>query len=184
MGQITLETTDGICVLTADRPPANAMDVGLLEELVVAIGELTAEPPAALVLTGRPGYFSAGMDLKLAPTYSPEQQRAAVAGINGIARGVYSLPFPVVGAINGHAMLRVARPVAGQLPGLKAVVSEGSLRSRARVLQVAASAPRPRAPRTARSEGAPGCAAPCVHRRPDRAFPRRTTGASRSSRAR
>jgi enoyl-CoA hydratase len=95
---------DGIAVLAADRPPANAMDVSLLEELVAAVATLEAAPPKALVLAGRPGFFSAGADLKLVPTYPPEQQTAMVHGINNMALGVYGLPCPVVGAITGHAI--------------------------------------------------------------------------------
>jgi enoyl-CoA hydratase len=101
---ITLEEQGGVTVLSADRPPANAMDVGLLREIVDAVKALNESPPAALVLAGRPGFFSAGADLKAVPTYGPEDQRAAVEGINGMALGVYSLPCPVVGAITGHAI--------------------------------------------------------------------------------
>jgi enoyl-CoA hydratase len=95
---------DGVTVLVADRPPANAMDVTLLEELVTAVDAIAAAPPAALVLAGRPGFFSAGADLKLVPTYDAERQRAMVEGINRMALGVYGLPCPVVGAITGHAI--------------------------------------------------------------------------------
>jgi len=101
---LTLEERDGVTVLAADRPPANAMDVELLREVVDAVKSLAESPPAALVLAGRPGFFSAGADLKAVPTYGPEEQRAAVEGINGMALGVYSLPCPVVGAITGHAI--------------------------------------------------------------------------------
>jgi enoyl-CoA hydratase len=104
MSHVTLEDRDGVTVLAADRPPANAMDVGLLGELVAAVGSHAADPPAALGLAGRPGFFSAGADLKAVPTYGPDDQRAAVEGINGMALGVYSLPCPVVGAITGHAI--------------------------------------------------------------------------------
>jgi enoyl-CoA hydratase len=88
----------------ADRPPANAMDVGLLDGLVCAIEEVAADPPAAVVLAGRPGFFSAGADLKAVPSYGPDEQRAMVEGINRMALGVYALPCPVVGAITGHAI--------------------------------------------------------------------------------
>ncbi len=94
----------GVAVVTIDRPPANAMDVGLLEEIVAAVAGLAAAPPPAVVLAGRPGCFSAGMDLKAVPEYGPAEQRAAVAGINAMALGVYGLPCPVVGAITGHAI--------------------------------------------------------------------------------
>lgn len=95
---------DGIAILTADRPPANAMDVGLLEEVVAAVAEVAADPPSALVLTGREGFFSAGADLKAVPAYGAENQRRMVHGINDMALGVYSLPCPVVGSITGHAI--------------------------------------------------------------------------------
>ncbi len=104
MSHVTLEDRDGVTVLSADRPPANAMDVGLLREVVAAVESVAASPPPALVLAGRPGFFSAGADLKAVPTYGPDDQRAAVEGINGMALGVYSLPCPVVGAITGHAI--------------------------------------------------------------------------------
>jgi enoyl-CoA hydratase len=105
MGHIsTRELDDGVAVLTADRPPANAMDLDLLDEIVAAAKRFAGQPPRALVLAGRPGFFSAGVDLKLAPTYGSEDRRRMVAAINAMALGVYELPCPVVGAITGHAV--------------------------------------------------------------------------------
>ena len=101
---VTVAGLNRVVVLSADRPPANAMDVGLLGELVEAVERLAQEVPRALVLTGRPGFFSAGADLKAVPGYGPEQQRAMITGINRMALGVYDLPCPVVGAITGHAI--------------------------------------------------------------------------------
>src|SRR5438067_7723883 len=104
MEYVALRDHDGgVVVLSADRPPANAMDVGLLGELVEAVERLAHEVPRALVLAGRPGFFSAGADLKAVPGYGPEQQRAMITGINRMALGVYDLPCPVVGAITGNA---------------------------------------------------------------------------------
>ena len=104
MESVAIAERDGIMVLSADRPPVNAMDVGLLEELVGAIGQLAKQPPPALVLAGRPGFFSAGADLKAVPGYGPDEQRRMVDGINQMAIGVYGLPCPVVCAITGHAI--------------------------------------------------------------------------------
>jgi enoyl-CoA hydratase len=105
MGHISLARSDGgVLVASIDRPPANAMSVDLLEELVAALARLTSEPPAALVLSGRPGFFSAGADLKAVPDYGPAEQRRMVAGINAMALTLYELPCPVVGAITGHAI--------------------------------------------------------------------------------
>jgi enoyl-CoA hydratase len=105
VSQVTITRgDDGVATVTADRPPANAMDVTLLGDLVAAIDEIAADPPAAVVLAGRPGFFSAGADLKAVPGYGPDEQRAMVDGINRMALGVYALPCPVVGAITGHAI--------------------------------------------------------------------------------
>ncbi len=95
---------DGVVVMTADRAPANAIDVGLLADILEALEGLASEPPPALVLAGRPGFFSAGADLKAIPGYDVEDQRRMVTGINEMALGLYELPCPVVGAITGHAI--------------------------------------------------------------------------------
>jgi enoyl-CoA hydratase len=98
------EHDEGILVLAIDRPPANAMDLGLLREIVAGVERVAGEGPRALVLAGRPGCFSAGADLKAVPGYGPAEQREMVALINAMALGGYQLAFPVVGAITGHAI--------------------------------------------------------------------------------
>jgi enoyl-CoA hydratase len=104
MGHVTTRDHDGVVVLGLDRPPANALDVETLEEIVAAAGPLLADPPGAVVLAGRPGFFSAGLDLKAIPGYGPDEYRRLVAGVNEMALGVYALPCPVVCAITGHAI--------------------------------------------------------------------------------
>jgi enoyl-CoA hydratase len=104
MDHVSTHDHDEVVVLTADRPPANAMDLTLLDEIVTAVQHLAGDPPRALVVAGRPGFFSAGVDLNLAPTYGRDDRRRMVATINAMALGVYELPCPVVGAITGHAV--------------------------------------------------------------------------------
>src|SRR5207253_7516126 len=55
-------------------------------------------------VTGKGRCFSAGIALKLTPTYPPEQRRAAIRAINRVVSVIPSAPVPVVAAINGHAM--------------------------------------------------------------------------------
>ena len=101
---ISMSEVDGVAVLTVDRPPANALDLELLHALVETVERLSADPPAALVITGREGFFSAGVDLKAVVDYGPDEYRDLVAGINAMVLGIYGLPCPVVGAITGHAI--------------------------------------------------------------------------------
>jgi enoyl-CoA hydratase len=104
MGHVSVAERDGVAVLTVDRPPANAMDLALLGDLVDAVEGLAAAVPPALVLAGRDGFFSAGADLKAVPGYGPAEQRGMVDAINRMALGVYGLPCPVVCAVTGHAI--------------------------------------------------------------------------------
>ena len=101
---LRVEERGEVAVVRIDRPPANAMDLELLDEGHRVLDELTAAEPGAVVVTGRGGFFSAGMDLKLAPTLDREGQRAMVEGINRIFPGWYGFPRPVVCAVNGHAI--------------------------------------------------------------------------------
>ena len=101
---LAVERDGEVAVVRIDRPPANALDLTLLSEGRRCVQELAAAPPGAVVLTGRDGFFSAGMDLKVAPALGPQGQREAVAGINALFAAWYAFPRPVVAAVNGHAI--------------------------------------------------------------------------------
>jgi enoyl-CoA hydratase len=103
-GTVSIEQRGEVALVRIDRPPANAMNRELLADGRAVLDELRAAEPAAVVLIGRPGFFSAGVDLKEAPTLDREGQRALVEGINETFLGWYSFPHPVVAAVNGHAI--------------------------------------------------------------------------------
>jgi enoyl-CoA hydratase len=104
MPDARLEVSDGIAVLTLDRPPVNAVELGLLGAAEARLGELDETAARALVVTGAGRCFSAGVDLKAVPAYGPAEQRAMVEGINAVVGRLYALPIPVVAAVNGHAI--------------------------------------------------------------------------------
>jgi enoyl-CoA hydratase len=104
MSYVSIEERGDVAIVRVDRPPANAMEPGLLADSIAATEELAAREPRAVVLTGRPGYFSAGADLKVVPTLDADGQRAMVQGINGLCIAWYGFPRPVVCAVNGHAI--------------------------------------------------------------------------------
>jgi enoyl-CoA hydratase/carnithine racemase len=101
---VRVDDRGDVALVTIDRPPANAMDRALLEAGHGVLDELRAREPGAIVLAGREGFFSAGVDLKYAPTLDAAGQRAMVEGINRMFAGWYSLERPVVCAVTGHAI--------------------------------------------------------------------------------
>src|SRR5206468_12479851 len=84
--------------------PANAPDLELLGQGRAVLDDLRDADPGAVVIVGRDGFFSAGVDLKVAPTLDRDGQRGMVQGINRLFLGWYSFPRPVVCAVNGHAI--------------------------------------------------------------------------------
>jgi enoyl-CoA hydratase len=101
---LTVEQVGEVAVVRLDRPPANALDPALLDEARRCLEELEAIEPAAVVITSRPGFFSAGVDLKLAPTLDEAGQRQMIDAINRLFCDWYCFPRPVVAAVNGHAI--------------------------------------------------------------------------------
>ena len=104
---VTLERLpeERIAVVTIDRPPLNAIDRRLAEELGAAIAELAgdAQTRAVVVRSGVEGAFMVGADIN-------EFQRVDAANVAEVARGqeltnaLAELPSPTVAAINGHAL--------------------------------------------------------------------------------
>src|SRR5204862_6784487 len=92
---------EGVLLLSLDRPPVNAMDLGLLNELNTRLERLARDPPSALVIAGRDNVFSAGVDLKPVPSYGEEERRSMGSGLNRMVIGTYGSPRPVVGASTG-----------------------------------------------------------------------------------
>jgi enoyl-CoA hydratase/carnithine racemase len=137
MALVSVEAHGEVAVVRMDRPPANAMGPDLLEEAAGVLDAIEREEPAAVVLTGRPGFFSAGADLKLVPTLDAAGQRRMVEGINRMASGWYGLMRPVVAAVNGHAI------AGGMVLALCADHRVGATEGRYGLTEVAVSVPYP-----------------------------------------
>ena len=103
MGKLHVEQQEGVTVVRVDRPPVNAVDLVFGEQLA-RTGERLLDHPGAVVVTGLPGVFSGGIDLKAAGAYGPDQRAALTGLVNRIMSAWFSLRGPVVTALNGHAM--------------------------------------------------------------------------------
>lgn len=103
MPAVTVTSTADLTVVRLDRPPVNAIDLPTLDALIEAL-DGACQGPGAVVITGRDGAFSAGIDVKAAFGYSPEQRHAMVVGVNRLCQVTYRASAPVVAAVGGHAI--------------------------------------------------------------------------------
>ena len=102
---IQIETTDNIAVLRIDRPSANAIDLETAREFANTLSAIEERNDIhAVIVTGAGKCFSAGLDLKVVPTYDPEQQEEMVMAVNRMFGQLYALPLPTIAAVNGHAI--------------------------------------------------------------------------------
>ena len=101
---ITYETVDGIGIVTLDDGKVNAMALPFFQGLGAALDRAEREQPTAVVITGRPGYFSAGLNLKLLPTLPPDEFRRTMLAFGETMLRVFTFPIPTVAAITGHAI--------------------------------------------------------------------------------
>ena len=89
--------------LRLDRPPANALAPELIEALAAAIRAAPADGAEALVLSGAPGMFSAGLDVPYLLTLDRAGIGAAWTGFYDLLRALADAPVPIAAAITGHS---------------------------------------------------------------------------------
>jgi enoyl-CoA hydratase len=98
----TYELKDSVATITMDDGKVNAMSIPMLSALNAALDRAIADR-AVVVLTGRPGLFSAGFDLKTLAAGGPDAQKMVTTGF-ALAYRMLSFPTPVVVACTGHAI--------------------------------------------------------------------------------
>jgi enoyl-CoA hydratase/carnithine racemase len=101
---VSYRREDRVGVVTLDDGKANAMSAPWFAALNATLDRAEADAPGALVLAGRAGMFSAGLNLKVLPTLpEAELQRTLVAFGQTLLR-VFVFPIPTVAAVTGHAI--------------------------------------------------------------------------------
>lgn len=98
---ITRAVDDGIAVVTLDDGKVNAFDVDRFAELDRALDECADD--RAVVLCGREGVFSAGLDLGVLSA-TPDEVVALAVALTRTALRVWTEPRPMVAAVTGHAI--------------------------------------------------------------------------------
>jgi enoyl-CoA hydratase len=102
---VRLEVADGIGTIRLDRPPMNALNVQVQDELRAAAAEATdRDDVRAVVLYGGPKVFAAGADIKemAGMAYTDMVKRAGA--LQDCFTAVARIPKPVVAAVTGYAL--------------------------------------------------------------------------------
>lgn len=92
----------GIRIVTLDRPPVNALSGDLLVAIRDSLEDAEASGAAAVILTGREGIFSAGLDLIELMTLDRAGLERFLRAFFDLMRALAVAPMPVVAAISGH----------------------------------------------------------------------------------
>ena len=98
-----IEHDHGVRELKLARPPVNALDPELVAALLHAVERALRDGAAALVLSGSPGLFSAGLDIPTLLQLDRDAMRAFWSGFFGVCAALARSPIPVVGAVTGHS---------------------------------------------------------------------------------
>jgi enoyl-CoA hydratase len=99
-----VERQGAVAVLSMNAGKANAINPRFLDLLGGLLDELAATPPGALVLTGDARSFSAGLDLPALIDLGTKELTGFIRRFSDTMLRVFSLPWPVVAAVNGHAI--------------------------------------------------------------------------------
>lgn len=102
----TRDVEGGVRVLTLKRPPANAINLEVMNDLKAAcVAAQNDAAVRAVVVTGDGKFFSGGLDLKaLHAGVVSAEWNAATFGRNDGVFALWTLPKPTMAMVNGHAI--------------------------------------------------------------------------------
>jgi enoyl-CoA hydratase len=102
---VRVEIDERVATIRLDRPPMNAINGAMQEELRAAAARVTADPDVrAVVLYGGPKVFAAGADVKefagQEHAFLARDAARVTSSIDALAR----IPKPVIAAVTGFAL--------------------------------------------------------------------------------
>ncbi len=97
------EIIDDIAIVTMDDGKANAFGPNMIAAVNTSL-DRAADDARAVLLTGRPGLFSGGFDLKVIRSGDAEAAKTMRLAGTRLMMRLYGLPLPLVIAAPGHAV--------------------------------------------------------------------------------
>ncbi|MFD0766921.1 enoyl-CoA hydratase/isomerase family protein [Mucilaginibacter lutimaris] len=104
MDTIQIAIKEKLATITLNRGRANSINLEMIAELNLAIKNLGADASVdGLIITGKEGFFSAGIDLIEAYNYNEIQGRELWTEFLTLQANLVAFPKPFVAAIGGHS---------------------------------------------------------------------------------
>jgi enoyl-CoA hydratase len=104
MKKISYTIENNRAEITMDDGKANAMDFDYFEEMNKALAAIESSGSKAVIIKGRAGFFSGGLDVKLIATLAPNDlDRLAETFARTMLR-VFLYPIPTIAVCTGHAI--------------------------------------------------------------------------------
>jgi enoyl-CoA hydratase/carnithine racemase len=102
---VRVQTDQAVATIRLDRPPMNALNGQVQEEIAAAAAQITADPDIrAAVIYGGEKVFAAGADIKEMAEASYGQIAADTRRLQDSFTAVAKIAKPVVAAITGYAL--------------------------------------------------------------------------------
>ena len=102
---VTVSVDGGIATIRLDRPPMNALNAQIQEDLRAAARDVSADNEVrAVVVYGGEKVFAAGADIKEMARMSYVDMAARAPELSSAFDAVARIPKPVVAAVNGYAL--------------------------------------------------------------------------------
>jgi enoyl-CoA hydratase/carnithine racemase len=102
---VRLESKDGIGTIRLDRPPMNALNAQVQEELRAVAHAATADDEIrAVVVYGGEKNFAAGADIKEMARMGYAEMAARAPQLSSAFDAIARIPKPVVAAVTGYAL--------------------------------------------------------------------------------
>jgi len=102
--RVHYDCAGGLGRIRLDDGKANAIQAEWCTEMNAALDRAAADESRAIVVTGRPGFLSGGLDLKVLPHLSPDALRATTDRFSATMKRLFLFEKPIVVASAGHAI--------------------------------------------------------------------------------
>jgi enoyl-CoA hydratase len=102
---VRVETDGGVATIRLDRPPMNAINREVQEQLRVAAAAVSADPDVrAVIIYGGAKVFAAGADVKEFAALSHADMMRDAARVMSAIDSLAQIPKPVIAAVTGYAL--------------------------------------------------------------------------------